>query len=133
MKQITVSTSKRQELVDITDDVKKIVKSTSVKNGVCSIFTPHATAAIMINENHDPKVCQDIIDCLNKLIPAGKWKHDRIDNNADSHIKSSIVGCSQTIPIKDSKLMLGVWQAIMLADFDGPRERTIFVNICEEK
>lgn len=133
MKEITVSTSKRQELVDITDKVKKFVGDSKVKEGVCSIFTPHATASIMINENHDPNVCLDIIECLNKLVPNGKWKHDCVDNNADSHIKSSIVGCSQTVPIKDGKLMLGTWQAIMLADFDGPRERKIIISICEEK
>jgi secondary thiamine-phosphate synthase enzyme len=133
MKEITVSTSKRQELVDITDKVKKIVKNSKIEDGVCNIFTPHATAAIMINENHDPNVCLDIIECLNKLVPSGKWKHDCIDNNADSHIKSSIVGCSQAAPIKDGKLVLGTWQAIMLADFDGPRERRILVSIYEEK
>ncbi len=126
---ITVSTSKKQELVDITDKVNAIVEKSKVKQGLCSIFTTHATAAIVINENADPNICLDTIDALDKLIKEGIWRHDSIDNNAASHIKSTILGPSETIPIKNGELQLGMWQAPMLVELDGPRNRKIIVQI----
>jgi len=126
---ISISTSKRQELIDITSEVEAIVKKSKVKEGLCTIFAMHATAAIIINENADPNICLDIIDSLNELIPRGKWMHDKLDGNADAHIKSSILGPSKTIPIKNNRLQLGTWQAVMLADFDGPRNRKIIVQV----
>ena len=126
---ISISTSKRQELVDITKKIKVIVKKSGVKEGLCTIFAMHATAAIIINENADPNICLDLIDSLNELVPKGKWRHDKLDGNADARIKSSILGPSETIPIKNNQLQLGTWQAIMLADFDGPRKRGIIVQV----
>jgi len=129
IKEFSVKTSKRQEIVDITDEVNNIVKNSKVKEGLAIVYTPHATAAITINENYDPNVCVDILEALAKLIPAGVWKHDRVDNNADAHIKSAMIGPSEAIPIKDGKLTLGTWQALMLADFDGPRNRKVIVSV----
>lgn len=129
VKEFSIKTSKRQELVDITDEVNSIVKNSKVKEGLAVVYTPHATAAITINENYDPNVCVDILNALTKLIPAGVWKHDRVDSNADAHIKSAIVGPSEAIPIRNGKLTLGTWQALMLADFDGPRNRKVIVSI----
>lgn len=129
VEEFSIRTSKRQEIVDITDQVKQIVKKSKVKDGFAVVYTPHATAAITINENYDPNVCDDIINALNKLVPAGVWKHDRVDSNADAHIKSAIIGPSQTIPVKDGKLTLGTWQSIMLAAFDGPRNRRVVVVV----
>ena len=126
---ISISTSKRQELIDITNKVAAIVKKSKVKEGLCTVFAMHATAAVIINENADPNICLDLIDSLNELIPRGKWRHDKLDGNADAHIKSSILGPSETIPIKNSQLQLGTWQAVMLADFDGPRKRGIIVQV----
>lgn len=126
---ISISTSKRQELIDITSKVEAIVKKSKVKEGLCTVFAMHATAAIIINENADPNICMDLIDSLNDLIPKGKWRHDKLDGNADAHIKSSILGPSETIPIKNNQLQLGTWQAVMLADFDGPRNRKIIVHV----
>ena len=126
---ISISTSKRQELVDITNKVEAIIKKSKVKDGLCTIFAMHATTAIIINENADPNICLDIIDSLNELIPRGKWRHDKLDGNADAHIKSSILGPSEIIPIKDNRLQLGTWQAVMLADFDGPRNRKVIVHV----
>ncbi len=126
---ISISTSKRQELIDITSKVEAIVKKSEVKEGLCTVFAMHATAAIIINENADPNICLDLIDSLNELIPRGKWMHDKLDGNADAHIKSTILGPSETIPIKNNQLQLGTWQAVMLADFDGPRNRKIIVQI----
>lgn len=129
-KEITFSTSKRQELVDINDKVQEIVSKSGVKDGICCVFCQHATSAIIINENYDPNVCLDIIDALSKLIPAGKWRHDSVDNNADAHIKAAIVGPSETVPIKDGKLQLGTWQSFMFLELDGPRNnRKVIVKI----
>lgn len=129
MEEFTVSTSKSQELVDITNQVKKIVKESKIKEGICNVYVPHATCGVLINENYDPNVMEDIIECLAKVVPEGKWRHDRVDNNGASHIKSAIIGPSEAIPIKDGELLLGTWQDIMLADFDGPKQRRVIVTI----
>jgi len=126
---ISISTSKKQELIDIADKVNAIVKKSNVKEGLCNIFAMHATAAIIINENADPNICLDTIDALNNLVPSGKWRHDKLDGNADAHIKSTILGPSETIPIKNSELQLGTWQSPMLVELDGPRDRKIIVQV----
>jgi len=124
----TVATSKAQELVDITYEVAKLVKD--VKKGLCNVFVTHATAAIVINENYDPNICIDFLDALNKSFPdhAG-YRHDLVDNNAGAHIKAALLGPSETIHIKDGKLVLGTWQSLMLVDLDGPKRRNIRVEI----
>lgn len=129
MHKIQVSSSKKQEIIDITGDVKKIVKKSGIEDGICFIYAPHATCALTINENYDPNVCDDILNALDKLIPKGVWKHDKVDNNGAAHIKSAIIGPSESIPIEDRELKLGKWQDIMLCDFDGPRQRIIYVKI----
>ncbi|MEK6947131.1 MAG: secondary thiamine-phosphate synthase enzyme YjbQ [Nanoarchaeota archaeon] len=128
--EFVISTSKKHELIDITEKVNLIIKKSKIKNGLCNIFAAHATAAIIINENYDPNICLDLLDSLNKLIPSGIWRHDKIDGNADSHIKSAILGPSETIPINNGKLQLGQWQSVMMAELDGPRnDRKIIVTI----
>src|SRR3989344_8083222 len=102
--EFTISTSKKQELIDMTGQINSIIKNSKIKNGLCNVFTAHATAAIIINENYDPNICLDLLDSLNKLIPSGIWRHDKIDGNADSHIKAAILGPQETIPIKNGKL-----------------------------
>jgi secondary thiamine-phosphate synthase enzyme len=126
---ITLPTSKKQELIDISLQVKSIVKKSKINGGLCNIFAMHATAAIIINENADPNICLDTLDALNDLIPSGKWRHDKLDGNADAHIKSTIFGPSETIPIKNNELQLGTWQSPMLVELDGPRSRKIVVTI----
>ncbi|MBI1935192.1 YjbQ family protein [Candidatus Woesearchaeota archaeon] len=134
MEEITLSTRKKQELIDITTQVNSIVKKSKIMNGICNIFTAHATGAIIINENYDPNICLDMIDALNKLVPAGIWRHDRIDGNADAHIKSAILGPSETIPINNGKLALGQWQALQFCELDGPRrDRKIIVTVMGDK
>jgi secondary thiamine-phosphate synthase enzyme len=118
---ISVSTSKKQEMIDITGQVSKIVEKSGLKGGLCNVYALHATAAIVINENADPNICLDTIDALNKLVQKGVWRHDKLDGNADAHIKATIIGPSQTIPIKDGQLQLGTWQGCMLFELDGPR------------
>ena len=126
---MSVSTSKRQEMVDITAKVSSIVKRSDVKEGMCNVYAMHATAAIVINENADPNICLDTIDALNKLVEKGIWRHDKLDGNADAHIKATILGPSETIPVKDAKLQLGRWQGIMLFELDGPRKRDVVVTV----
>jgi secondary thiamine-phosphate synthase enzyme len=125
-KEINIQTHKKQEIIDITPEIEKII---NIKEGICTVYVPHATAAIMINESADPNIMADIIDALNSLIPQGKWKHDAIDNNGAAHIKAGIIGPSEQIPVIDGKLGLGQWQGIMLCDFDGPRKRKIIVSL----
>jgi len=128
--ELILSTSKKQELIDITGNVNSIIQKSKIKNGLCNVFASHATAAIIINENYDPNICLDLLDSLNKLIPAGIWRHDKIDGNADAHIKAAILGPGETMPIKNSQLQLGRWQAVQFCELDGPRSnRKIIVTI----
>jgi len=128
--EINISTNKHNELVDITNQVNDAVKKSKIKKGICHVYVPHATAAITINENADPNVREDILTALQKMVKDhGGWKHDKIDDNAASHIKASIMGPGETIPVKDSSLLLGTWQDIFLCEFDGPRERKVIIQI----
>lgn len=125
-----IKTSKREEIVDITQEVKeRVEKGADESSKACLIYVPHATCGIIVNENYDEKVCRDILSFLRNKIPQGEWEHDKIDNNADSHIKSSIIGPQQVIPIEKSKVKLGRWQGIGLTEFDGPRNRTVIIRI----
>ncbi len=129
MAEFSIRTKKKQELVDITGRVADVVKQFGTIDGMCLVYVPHATAAVVINENADPNVCEDILDALAGLIPAGKWRHDRIDENAAAHIKATILGPSETVPVRSGRLRLGTWQSIMLVELDGPRERTVIVEV----
>lgn len=131
LQEISLSTSKKQEIIDITSKVQDIVKKTGIKDGICVVYTTHATAAILINENWDPNILLDTIEALDKIIPQGRWRHDKVDNNGAAHIKSAIIGPSETIIIKDGELLLGRWQSLMLADFDGPRKRKVLIKTIE--
>ena len=128
--EIYIETTKREEIIDITQQIEKIVNENSNENSkACLVYVPHATCAIIVNENYDKAVCKDILELLKKQIPKGIWEHDAIDNNADSHIKASIIGPGQIVPIENKELKLGRWQGIALAEFDGPRNRRISVTI----
>ncbi len=129
MVECTIRTRERHEMVDITSRVIDAVKDSGVTDGICLVYVPHATAAVVINENADPNVCQDILQALAGLIPAGRWRHDRIDDNADAHIKAAILGPGESIPVHGGRLMLGTWQRIMLVELDGPRERRVLVTV----
>jgi secondary thiamine-phosphate synthase enzyme len=127
---IEVRTDRNRQLVDITDRVSSHLSDAGVRDGICALYSQGATAALMIQENADPNITLDVLDCLDGLIPAGKWRHDRIDDNAASHIQSGIVGASETVPIRDGRLALSTWQNIFLCDFDGPRRaRRVMVTI----
>jgi len=111
--------------------VQEAVKNASVEKGVCLVFCPHTTAAITINESADPAVCQDIVNYLNKLVPASR-SYLHAEGNSDSHIKSSLVGASEKLIIEGGRLVLGTWQAIYFCEFDGPRSRKVYVEIARE-
>ena len=128
MKPIKVQTKKRIEFVDITSEVRKVVKNSGVEEGICYVYTPHTTAGITINENADPSVVYDINNYLNKFIPLDN-RYTHAEGNADAHIKSTIVGCSETVLIKNGSLVLGTWQGIFFCEFDGPRNRTVHVKV----
>jgi secondary thiamine-phosphate synthase enzyme len=115
--------------VDINERVAELVRRSDIGDGICLVYVPHATAAVVINENADPNVCVDILDALTQMIPEGQWRHDRIDNNAAAHIKATILGPSETVPVRGGRLRLGTWQSVMLVELDGPRERTVIVEV----
>ena len=127
---VSVQTSRREELVDITKQVQNAVTHSRVENGLIVLYVQGATAALMIQENWDESVQTDVVNLLQKLIPRGVWLHDQQDGNGDSHLKAGLVGPSESIPIIDGKLGLSRWQNIFLCEFDGPRtERQVVCTI----
>lgn len=130
LKEMSVKTSSRVELIDITRLVEKVVSESKVKSGLCTVYVPHTTAAVTINENADPSVRKDIIAELNKIIPFDD-NYSHLEGNAAAHIKASIIGSSETILVNGGSLVLGTWQGIYFCEFDGPRNRKVIVKIIE--
>ena len=126
--ELSVRTTSREELVDITDRVQKLVSDSEVSSGVVVCFVPHTTAGITINENADPDVRRDILYKLNKEIPQRDGYHHG-EGNSDAHIKASLMGFSEHILFEDRKLVLGTWQGIYFCEFDGPRTRRLLVKV----
>lgn len=118
---IHIKTHCREVLVDITPQVESVVKHSGIRNGLVSVYAQGATAAIMIQENWDNSVQTDVVNLLAKMIPCGVWLHDVQDGNGDSHLKSGLVGPSESVPLIDGKLGLSTWQNIFFCEFDGPR------------
>jgi secondary thiamine-phosphate synthase enzyme len=125
----TVSTGKRNEMVDITGKVEKAVADSGISDGSVVIYCPHTTAAITINENADPDVVHDILLTLSALVPQDKDGYRHSEGNSDAHVKSSIVGCSETVLVNNGQMQLGTWQGIYFCEFDGPRKRAVIVQI----
>ena len=131
---VSVATARREELIDITAQVRAVVAESAVRDGLVNVYVQGATAAVMIQENWDESVQTDVVDLLRKLIPQGVWLHDRQDGNGDAHLKSGLVGPSETIPIMDGELGLSTWQNIFLCEFDGPRrERKIVCTVLADR
>lgn len=128
VKRFSIRTKGRDSLVDITGEVKEIVRESGVDEGICIVFVPHTTAGVTINENADPDVTRDIIMELDKMVP-----HDdgymHLEGNSAAHIKSSMMGSDQTIIIENGRLVLGTWQGIYFCEFDGPRTRNVVVKV----
>ena len=130
MKTINISTTKRVDLVNITAQVQTVVSKTKVDSGVVTVYVPHTTCGITINEGADPDVVRDIKFQLENLIPYQQgYRH--MEGNADSHIKTCLVGSSENIIVENGQLVLGTWQSIFLCDFDGPRNRKVYIKIID--
>ncbi len=125
IKEISVKTNERNEFINITDEIEALVKD--IKEGTVTIFCPHTTAAITINENADPDVTRDLKMKFNKMVPEGEG-YAHAEGNSDSHVKSSMIGPSLTVIIKDGSLILGTWQSIYFCEFDGPRSRKVIIK-----
>lgn len=128
MRTIQVQSRSREELIDITSKVKKITISSGIKNGMCFIYVPHTTAGVTINENADPSVSRDIINTLKKNVP-DSLPYSHLEGNSPAHIKASLVGSSVSTIIEESELILGTWQGIFFCEFDGPRNRKVYVKL----
>lgn len=128
--QISVKTNARTQMVDITSQVQNAVRQSNIKNGLVQVFSMHTTAAITINENADPAVETDILNTINKVIPwDDHFKH--MEGNSAAHIKVSLFGPSEIIPLENNSLVLGTWQGIYFCEFDGPRNRSVHIQILE--
>jgi len=128
MKTLRLKTNRRTQFVDITREVEQVVRESDAKSGVCQVYVPHTTAGVVINEHADPDVASDIEGIFDRLIPhKGPYQH--AEGNTDSHLKAILSGASQIVFIENGKLALGTWQGIFLCEFDGPRQRTVFVKI----
>jgi secondary thiamine-phosphate synthase enzyme len=125
---LTVSTGKQADLIDVTDRVQQAVKESGATSGLCHVYVPHTTAGVFINENADPDVLHDFLTTLDRLVP---WRNEyrHAEGNAAAHIKATLVGTAQTVPVQDGRLALGRWQGIYFAEFDGPRERQLDVTV----
>jgi secondary thiamine-phosphate synthase enzyme len=121
---INVRSRERTEFIDITEKIQEVLKETGVSSGVCNIFVPHTTAAVTVNEGADPTVQRDIQTYLNKMVPFEGDYHHR-EGNSSAHIKTTLIGVSQTILIDEGRLVLGTWQSVFFCEFDGPRHRRV--------
>ena len=120
-KELTFSTDRLEDLVDITAEINEVISESGMDSGVCNIYVPHATSGVVVNENDDLNIIEDVLGTLRKMAPRGSFLHDRIDGNGDAHVKSAIVGPSESIPFENRRLLLGTWQSVMLCEFDGPK------------
>lgn len=129
---VRVKTDRRTQLVDVTSIVERAVEKAGVASGVCYVYVPHTTAGVMINEHFDPDVATDLEGVFDRLVPkSGPYRHS--EGNSDSHAKAALVGTSQMIFVEEGKLALGRWQGVFFCEFDGPRERKIWVKLIEGK
>ena len=129
---LSVKTSSRTELIDITSKITKLVKESGVTEGLCMLYVPHTTGAVTINESADPSVRGDILMVLNQIVP---WEADykHMEGNSPAHVKSTLVGPSELVAIENGALILGTWQGIFFCEFDGPRTRKVHVRIIEQR
>jgi secondary thiamine-phosphate synthase enzyme len=132
MHTINISTRARVEFQDVTGRIKDIISSSGVTSGLCHIYVPHTTAAVMINEHADPDVVEDIAAQLDLMVPQhNRYRH--MEGNSPAHIKASLIGSSVTVFIEGGRLALGTWQGIFFCEFDGPRRRSLMVKVVEDR
>lgn len=130
MQRLGIRTTSRTCMLDITSKVQEVIRQSGVKSGVCIIFVPHTTSGITINENADPDVVTDIIKEINKIVPF-EDDYAHMEGNSAAHLKASLFGFSQQVIIEEGRLMLGTWQGIYFCEFDGPRNREVYIKIIE--
>ena len=128
---LTIRTNARNQLIDVTRQVRDVVRKSGIKEGICVLFVPHTTAGITVNENADPSVREDISDTLVRLVPPN-YTYKHLEGNADSHVKSVIVGPSLTLLVSNGDIVFGTWQGIFFCEFDGPRTRKLMVRVIGE-
>jgi len=126
MKSISIRSKSREEMLDITSEISKLLPD---GDGICVLFVQHTTCGLTVNENADPDVQSDMLGFLRRLIPQYEPNFKHFEHNSDSHIKASLMGSTVTVPFENGKLCLGRWQGIYLCEFDGPRERTVLVSV----
>lgn len=131
MKELTVKTGQHTEFAEITGPVQRVVEESGLKDGVCMVFVPHTTAGITINENADPDVVADMIYALDKAVPWKDARYQHGEGNTAAHVKSSMMGHSVDVLVREGKLQFGTWQGIFLCEFDGPRTRKVWVSVTE--
>jgi len=124
---LKINTHSRESMIDITEEVKSAIKLSGIKDGICTVFVPHTTAGVTINENADPDVKDDIIRGLDEIIPNIRFKH--MEGNSDAHIKSALVGNSVNLIVENGEIQLGTWQGIYFCEFDGPRSRKVYIKV----
>jgi len=129
---ISVFTRSREALEEITHRVSEAVRRSGVDDGMCYLFVPHTTAGVVINENADPSVARDILSQFEAMVPS-KGHYQHLEGNAPAHIKATLVGTSQAVPVQGGRLALGTWQGVFLCEFDGPRTRTVIVQVMGDK
>jgi len=127
MTEFQVRTQEKKQLVDITDQTQRAVAQSGVQEGFCHLFVPHTTAGLIVNESWDPSVGRDILSTLERIVPAGPYSHQ--EGNSPAHIMTSLVGGEATLFIENGRLLLGSWQGLFLAEFDGPRSRRVLMKI----
>lgn len=132
MYKISVSTKNKTEFVDVTDKIQDLVDDQQLSNGIVTVYVPHTTAAVIINEGADPAVQHDILTRLNVLVPSDE-QYTHAEGNSDAHIKASLLGSSETIIVEDGSLQLGTWQHVFFFEGDGPRNRMLYLNFISKK
>ncbi len=130
IKELTFRTLGKEDFVDVTEKVKRILENSNTDEGTVTLFVPHTTAAVTINENADPDVKSDMIRTLNRMVPED-WHYDHMEGNSPAHVKASLVGMSEIVPIQRGKMLLGTWQGIYFCEFDGPRTRKLYIKISD--
>jgi secondary thiamine-phosphate synthase enzyme len=131
MDRFAIRSKNKNEFINIDAEIKTIIDNKNYKDGSLLIFTPHTTAGITINENADPDVPRDIINALNKIVPETGHRH--IEGNSPAHIKSSMIGCSEQVILENGKIKLGTWQSVFFCEFDGPRQREVWIKLLPEQ
>jgi secondary thiamine-phosphate synthase enzyme len=128
METLEVKTARRTQFVDVTDRVRRAVECAGILSGACYVYVPHTTAGVMINEHYDPDVATDLEGVFDRLVPRA-WLYKHSEGNSDSHAKAALTGTSAMIFVEEGKLMLGRWQGVFFCEFDGPRERKVWVKV----